>query len=88
MTNESLPQPLKLVAQLDTKSCIFKILRVGHELILGLSSGHLQVYDIAGGIISHTKVFKEGEDINDIVAMDDTQYLLATNEGLMKTTKK
>ena len=56
--------------------------------MLGLSSGHLEVFDIPNGVKSHTQVLREGEDINDIVAIDDTQYLLATNEGLMKTTKE
>ena len=37
--------------------------------------------------ITSTHLFEEGSHINDIVAIDDTQYLLAALRGLFKTTK-
>ena len=37
--------------------------------------------------ITSTHKFEEGVDINDIVAIDDTHYLLAAYYGLLKTTK-
>ena len=37
--------------------------------------------------ITSTHEFNEGEYIYDIVAIDDTHYLLAAREGLLKTTK-
>ena len=36
--------------------------------------------------ISSTHEFEEGDNIYDIVAIDDTQYLLAASSGLLKTT--
>jgi hypothetical protein len=38
-------------------------------------------------IIKSTHEFEMADDINDIVAIDDTHYLLAADEGLFKTTK-
>jgi hypothetical protein len=45
------------------------------------------VFDIKNSNITNTHKFKEGDDIRDIVAIDDTHYLLAADRGLLKTTK-
>jgi hypothetical protein len=37
--------------------------------------------------ITHTHKFTEGGGICDIIAIDETHYLLAAYEGLLKTTK-
>ena len=37
--------------------------------------------------ITHTHKFTEGSNIYDIIAIDDTHYLLAAENGLLKTTK-
>jgi hypothetical protein len=37
--------------------------------------------------ITHTHKFTEGGSIYDIIAIDDTHYLLAAYKGLLKTTK-
>ena len=37
--------------------------------------------------ITHTHSFTEGDDIRDIIAIDDTHYLVAAYKGLLKTTK-
>jgi hypothetical protein len=37
--------------------------------------------------ITRTKKFEDGGDIYDIVAIDDTNFLLAAYKGLLKTTK-
>jgi hypothetical protein len=37
--------------------------------------------------ITRTHEFQEGFNISDIVAIDDTHYLLAAFGGLLKTTK-
>ena len=37
--------------------------------------------------ITDTHKFTEGDDINDIIAIDETHYLLAAFKGLLKTTK-
>jgi len=37
--------------------------------------------------IFHTHKFIEGSSIRDIIAIDDTHYLLAAYYGLLKTTK-
>jgi hypothetical protein len=60
---------------------------VGHELILGGLCGNLEVFEIETSSITSTHEFRVGDSINDIIAVDDTHYLLATEEGLLKTTK-
>jgi hypothetical protein len=37
--------------------------------------------------ITHTHKFTEGYNILDIIAIDETHYLLAAYKGLLKTTK-
>ena len=62
-------------------------MRVGDELILGEWNGYLEVFDIETSSITHTHEFTEGGTIYDIIAIDDTHYLLAAGRGLLKTTK-
>jgi hypothetical protein len=62
-------------------------LRVGDELVLGEWKGYLEVFDIETSSITHTHEFTEGGTIYDIIAIDDTHYLLAAWDGLLKTTK-
>ena len=45
------------------------------------------MFDMKNSNITSTHEFKEGHSIYDIVAIDDTHYLLAASEGLLKTTK-
>ena len=57
-------------------------------MLLGEFGGYLEVVDINNCNITSTHEFKEaGVCINDIAAFDDTHYLLATEGGLLKTTK-
>ena len=63
-----------------------KIVRVGNELLLG-EIAYLEVFDIKTSSITHTHYFLEAGCINDIIAIDDTHYLLPANAGLLKTTK-
>ena len=42
--------------------------------------------DMKNSNITSTHRFQEGDDIFDIVAIDDTHYLLAAYKGLLKTT--
>ena len=37
--------------------------------------------------ITHTHKFTEGDSIRDIIAIDDTHYLVAAIKGVLKTTK-
>ena len=37
--------------------------------------------------VTHTHKFTEGDSIRDIIAIDETHYLLAAYKGLLKTTK-
>ena len=83
----SILQPLKQVKVIDTKDWVYKILRVKNELILGEFSGYIEVFDIETSSITHTHQFTEGYEIRDIIAIDDTHYLLAASYGLLKTTK-
>ena len=43
--------------------------------------------DIDNSNISSSHEFEEGDSIYDIIAIDDTHYLLADMRGLLKTTK-
>ena len=47
------------------------------------------MFDIKNSNITSTHILKEASNfaINDIVAIDDTHYLLAARDGLLKTTK-
>jgi hypothetical protein len=45
------------------------------------------VFDINNSNITNSHQFEEGDHIFDILAIDDTHYLLAADEGLLKTTK-
>ena len=58
-------------------------------MVLGEQRGWLEVFDIETSIITHSHKFTDAGDlgIHDIIAIDNTQYLLAAVEGLLKTTK-
>jgi hypothetical protein len=56
-------------------------------LILGERFGSLEVFDINTLTITSAHYFRDGGNINDIIAIDDTNYLLATVEGLLMTSK-
>jgi hypothetical protein len=75
--SSSLTQPLAPVTVITTKSFVKKILRVGSELLLGEYDGFLQVVDIKTSKITHTHKFTMGDSIFDIIAIDDTHYLIA-----------
>jgi hypothetical protein len=45
------------------------------------------VFDMKSSNITSTHLFKEKGSIEDIVAIDDTYYLLAAQRGLLKTTR-
>ena len=83
----SLTQPLTLDKVITTKDYVYKTLRVGKELLLGQSWGYLEVFDINTSTVTHTHQFTEGGSICDIIAIDGSNYLLAAEEGLLKTTK-
>jgi hypothetical protein len=85
--NTSLTDPLTPVKVIDTKNWVFKILRVGNQLLLGEELGWLEVFDINNSIITSSHRFKDGGGIFDILAIDDTHYLLAAFMGLLKTSK-
>jgi hypothetical protein len=72
---------------INIKDWLYKILRVNSELILGEGYGHLEVFDIENSSITSTHEFTEGGSISDIIAIDDTHYLLGGHRGLLKTTK-
>jgi hypothetical protein len=84
----SLTEPLTFVTEIQTKAKVFNIFRNGYELLLSESDGWLQVFDIASATISHTWQIKETYVIKAIVAIDKTQYLIASLEGLFKSTKE
>jgi hypothetical protein len=83
----SLTQPLIPLTVISTEEEVLKILKVGNELILGEVNGYLEVVDINTSTITSTHKFTEGGYICDIVAIDETRYLVAALHGLLKTTK-
>ena len=56
-------------------------------MILGEYKGWLEVVDIKTYNVTSTHKFIEGDDIYDIIAIDETHYLIADSLGLLKTTK-
>jgi hypothetical protein len=83
----SLTQPLIPGKVISTYDKTNKILRVGNELLLGQAWGLLQVFDIETSTFTSKHRFTEAGDIYDIIAIDETHYLLAADKGLFKTTK-
>ena len=80
-------EPLILVKKIQTSSRVIKFLRLRNELLLGLNNGSLQVFDITKCGIIHKHCFGKSNSIYDILVIDETHFLLATQYGLMKTTK-
>ena len=57
-------------------------------MVLGEFGGWLEVVDIKTSSIKTIHKFTDaGNSITDIIAIDDTHYLLGTRKGLLKTTK-
>ena len=57
-------------------------------MVLGEHGGCLEVVDINTSTITSTHRFTEaGHGICDIIAIDDAHFLLAANNGLLKTSK-
>ena len=85
----SLNQPLlppKIIDIISGPRTIRKMLRVGDELIFG-EFIYLRIFNIETCKITSTHFFKEAYCIDDIIAIDETHYLLAGRNGLLKTTK-
>ena len=61
-----------------------KILRKGNELLLCQEDGWLEVFEISSATITHAWKIKEATYIYDIVMIDESHLLLATNEDLLK----
>ena len=65
------------------------MLRVGQELLMGEEDGYLEILDMTNCNIIHTHRVDSGiYAFYDMLAIDDTQYLLASDSGLLKTTKE
>ena len=82
----SLTEPLKFFKEIQTKESIFYTFRNGHELMLVEYDGLLEVFDIISATITHSFQIKKLPPINDIVAINETHYLLASFNGLLKST--
>ena len=75
----SLIEPLTPLIVIKTKDWVLKFLTVGNQLLLGGLVGYLQVVDINNYNITSTHKFTEGRVfIHDIVAIDQTHFLIAT----------
>jgi len=62
------------------------MLRKSHELLLGGLYGWLEVFDMSSATITHTKFLSD--TICDIVAINETHFLLASSIGILRTTKE
>jgi hypothetical protein len=67
---QSLFKPLTLLKKIQTAGICRKILRMGHELVLGGIKGSLEVFDISTATITHSCCIREDSNIFDIVAID------------------
>jgi hypothetical protein len=83
----SLSEPLKPVAVITTEDYVSKMMKVGNQLVLGEWEGYLQVVSLGNHLITSTHKFNEGGDINDMIAIDDAHFLLATAQGLLRATR-
>lgn len=53
---------------------------------MGGYKGHLQLLDMSSCNITHEKMY-DIDIFYDMLAIDDSQFLLATENGMLKTTK-
>ena len=83
----SLADPLRPIAVIDTKDYVSKVSRVGNQLLLGEWEGYLQVVSLGNLLITSTHKFTEGGDIHDMLAIDETHFLLASAQGLLRSTR-
>ena len=84
----SLTEPLKQLTSSKTRSVIFKMIKLGKNIILGEGEGYIQVFDIANLKITHTQQFGQISNIYDMIAIEDSEYLLLAGQwGLLKATK-
>jgi hypothetical protein len=63
------------------------MLRKGHELLLGEFNGWLEVFNITSATITHSQEIRVQTTIFDIIAIDETHLLLASSDGIFKSTK-
>ena len=59
----------------------------GNELLIGGYNGWLEVFNIISGTITHSQKIRAQTTIYDIVAIDETHLLLASSDGILKSTK-
>ena len=63
------------------------MLRKGHVLLLGETNGWLEVFNMSSATITNTRKIRDGATIRDIVVVDETHLLLASSDGILKSTK-
>jgi hypothetical protein len=56
-------------------------------LLLGGLHGWLEVFNMSSATITNSRKIREGAEICDIVAIDESQILLASSDGILKTTQ-
>ena len=76
----------ELITSVEIRAKTLKIVAFDKILLLGQFKGYLEVVDLNENKIVHTHEFDCG-DINDIIALSDSEFLLATDIGVMRTTK-
>jgi WD40 repeat protein len=66
-------RPLNRKVTIQTKQPVFKIIKLGQELMLGEHTDYLEVFDIQSFEITHTKRFKKDIGfIFDMLAIEDS----------------
>ena len=82
----SLANPLRKITEIKTKNSVRSMLRKGHGLLLGEYNGWLEVFNMSSATITQTRKIREGATIKDIVAIDESHFLLASDDGILKST--
>jgi hypothetical protein len=60
----------------------------GHGLILNEMDKWLEIYNITSATITLTWNIKEANFIHDILAIDETHFLIADDSGLLKANNQ
>jgi hypothetical protein len=83
----SLTNPLRQITEIKTEGWIKSMLRKDHELLLGGDEGWLEVFNMSSATITNSRQIIADRAIYDILAIDETHFLLVSYDGILKSTK-
>ena len=70
-----------------TRFTVLKMMRSGDKLLLGEDYGYLEFVSLKSHQITQAHNFTELGKIKDIIDVNDSQFMLAGNPGVMRITE-